>query len=63
MIGWMAATATALAVVYGLADVYKGHPMSTDLAAFYNSVSRTAWGVSVCWVVFSCATGNGGSCF
>ncbi|KAK3592291.1 hypothetical protein CHS0354_032681 [Potamilus streckersoni] len=28
--------------------------------AAYSALFRTAWGFGVCWVVFACATGNGG---
>ncbi|XP_041368659.1 nose resistant to fluoxetine protein 6-like [Gigantopelta aegis] len=58
--GWAIATASALAVVYGLYDVNNGHPLAVDTAAFYNSVNRTVWGACVCWVVLACATGYGG---
>ncbi|XP_013412631.1 nose resistant to fluoxetine protein 6 isoform X2 [Lingula anatina] len=60
LIGWMVATATALALVYGLYDVYQGHPLSNDVGAFYNAVSRTAWGACVGWVIYACCTGYGG---
>ncbi|XP_013404902.2 nose resistant to fluoxetine protein 6 [Lingula anatina] len=60
LIGWMVATATALALVYGLYDVYQGHPLSNDVSAFYNAVSRTAWGACVGWVIYACCTGYGG---
>ncbi|XP_071097623.1 nose resistant to fluoxetine protein 6-like [Haliotis cracherodii] len=58
--GWCVATASALAVLYGLYDVNRGHPVTVDVAAFYNAVHRTVWGASLCWVIFACTTGYGG---
>lgn len=60
MLGWAVATAIGLAVVYGLYDDINNERLSTEVAAFYNSVHRTAWGICVSWVIFTCATGNGG---
>ncbi|XP_071119326.1 nose resistant to fluoxetine protein 6-like [Haliotis cracherodii] len=60
LLGWAIATAVALAVLYGLYDDANGHHLTVDAAAFYNAVHRTAWGACVAWVVFACATGNGG---
>ncbi|XP_013390848.1 nose resistant to fluoxetine protein 6 [Lingula anatina] len=58
--GWVVATACALAVVYGVYDVYQGHPLSNDVGAFYNTMSRTVWGACVGWVIYACCTGYGG---
>ncbi|XP_076436701.1 nose resistant to fluoxetine protein 6-like [Babylonia areolata] len=57
---WAAATATALAVLYGLYEQNQGHPLTRPLQAFYNAMARPAWGASVAWVIFACVTGNGG---
>ncbi|RUS88829.1 hypothetical protein EGW08_003374, partial [Elysia chlorotica] len=59
-VGWAVAAAVALAVVYGLFESTNGHPISTDVGALYNALARTAWGASVSWVIFACATGYGG---
>ena len=62
LVGWCLATATALAVVYGL-FYYSKHPntsMSLVATGFYDSLSRTAWGLSLSWVVLACASGHGG---
>ena len=59
---WAVATATALAVLYGLYHASQGHPVSLPVSALYNAVSRTAWGSAVAWVIFACVTGNGGQC-
>ncbi|GFR70558.1 nose resistant to fluoxetine protein 6-like [Elysia marginata] len=60
VLGWVASAAIALTVLYGLKDYFNGKEMSLHLAATYNALSRTAWGVSVAWVIFSCSTGYGG---
>ncbi|KAK3766954.1 hypothetical protein RRG08_059823 [Elysia crispata] len=59
-LGWAVAWAVGLAVVYGLFENTNGHPVSTEVAALYNSLDRIAWGAAVCWVIFACATGYGG---
>ncbi|XP_013412597.1 nose resistant to fluoxetine protein 6 [Lingula anatina] len=60
LLGWAVATAAGLAVVYGLHDVYQGHPLSNDVSALYITVSRTVWGACVAWVIYACCTGYGG---
>ncbi|XP_052091571.1 nose resistant to fluoxetine protein 6-like isoform X2 [Mytilus californianus] len=57
---WIVAAGLAIIILYGLYDEMNGHPMSVDVAALYNTVHRTLWGACVCWVIFACATGNGG---
>ncbi|KAK3766956.1 hypothetical protein RRG08_059825 [Elysia crispata] len=59
-LGWAVAAAVALAVVYGLFESTDGHPISKEVAALYNALARIAWGTSICWVIFACATGYGG---
>ena len=60
-LGWLLATSTALAIVYGLRGEFSGEaPVSVWTAAFYNGFSHTAWGACICWVTFSCASGYGG---
>ncbi|XP_012934636.1 nose resistant to fluoxetine protein 6 [Aplysia californica] len=61
LIGWALATAVALAVLYGLYPYADGtEKIDLVLSAFYNSLSRSAWGLCVAWVIFACVTGNGG---
>ena len=60
VIGWMFATVVGLSVMYGLYGHYNGHPQSEDTAAFWNSIHRPAWALSICWVIFACANGYGG---
>ncbi|CAG2229734.1 unnamed protein product [Mytilus edulis] len=59
---WSAAIGTGMAIVYGLYDdINSETPLPTSVAAFYNAVHRTAWGLCISWVIFACATGNGGT--
>ncbi|XP_045202055.2 nose resistant to fluoxetine protein 6-like [Mercenaria mercenaria] len=60
-VGWSVATAIAVSVLYGLYTSDGSPPdFSNGVSALYNATSRTAWGLSVAWVIFACATGYGG---
>ena len=61
-IGWCVSTSTALAVIYGM-FYYSSHPgthMTLVASGFYVSLSRTAWALSLSWLVLACASGYGG---
>ncbi|XP_061164514.1 nose resistant to fluoxetine protein 6-like [Saccostrea echinata] len=63
LLGWAVAAASACAVLYGIYDTVKPDQpvaLSKEVAALYNALNRTVWGAAVCWVIFACATGNGG---
>ncbi|XP_053380233.1 nose resistant to fluoxetine protein 6-like [Mercenaria mercenaria] len=61
LVGWSVATAMAVSVLYGLYTSDGSPPdFSNSVSALYNATSRTAWGLSVAWVIFACATGYGG---
>ncbi|KAK3088864.1 hypothetical protein FSP39_024750, partial [Pinctada imbricata] len=60
LLTWAVATALAVTILYGLRDPIVESPMSTQVSALYNTTHRTVWGACVCWVIFACATGNGG---
>lgn len=61
LIGWAMSAAMALAVIYGLYHCNEtGNDMSKMGSIFYLSCSRTAWSVSLAWLVIACATGRGG---
>nr|XP_022323723.1 nose resistant to fluoxetine protein 6-like [Crassostrea virginica] len=57
---WAVTATSACLVLYGLYDSMDGNPLSTGVSALYNATNRTVWGACVCWVIFACATGNGG---
>ncbi|CAG0883124.1 unnamed protein product [Darwinula stevensoni] len=62
-LGWGVATATALAIIYGLTEQFKldGEQLSVTANAFYGGFHRTAWATCVAWVVFACVNGYGGT--
>ncbi|OWF53373.1 O-acyltransferase like protein-like [Mizuhopecten yessoensis] len=58
---WIVMTTLACLVIYGVYDETSGKTaMSVNVAALYNAVHKTLWGVCVSWVIFACVTGNGG---
>nr|XP_006815026.1 PREDICTED: nose resistant to fluoxetine protein 6-like [Saccoglossus kowalevskii] len=60
ILGWVAATAIAVSVVYGLYRTSHGYELSTAEEIIYGSLSRFAWSISVAWVVFACHYGMAG---
>ncbi|XP_059140168.1 nose resistant to fluoxetine protein 6-like [Physella acuta] len=60
-IGWTAAIATGLILVYGIhGDITGNSPSSVGVSVLYNAVARSAWGVCICWVIVACRCGYGG---
>ncbi|XP_033764329.1 nose resistant to fluoxetine protein 6-like [Pecten maximus] len=57
---WLVAAGVACSVLYGLYGAITGSSISVPVSSLYNTVNRAAWGACVCWVIFACATGNGG---
>ncbi|KAK3592290.1 hypothetical protein CHS0354_032680 [Potamilus streckersoni] len=60
LLGWLVAACMNIAVLYGLYNPDNKHVLIEPESAAYTALSRTAWAIGVCWVVFACATGNGG---
>ena len=61
LVGWCVATATAMAVLYGLYGHYNPYkPMDWHLAASYMALQRFSWSLAVAWVAFACINGYGG---
>ena len=48
------------AVLFGQHGLYNGHPWTQDVHSLYLTLSRTAWGVGICWIIFACCSGYGG---
>lgn len=59
--GWALSVSIALSVIYGL---YHCHKTGTDMtemgSILYLSCARTAWSLSLAWLVLACATRKGG---
>ncbi|XP_033118071.1 nose resistant to fluoxetine protein 6-like [Anneissia japonica] len=60
LLGWVTATVTGLAVVYGLYGNFHGNHLSKAGTVVYITLCRFAWAIAVAWVVFACTTGYGG---
>ncbi|XP_076807348.1 nose resistant to fluoxetine protein 6-like isoform X2 [Clavelina lepadiformis] len=61
LLGWLTAAGACCGVVYGLYPTLStGGALNTDLAAFYNAVSRPVWCVGMAWVTIVCVSGYGG---
>ncbi|XP_068229853.1 nose resistant to fluoxetine protein 6-like isoform X1 [Palaemon carinicauda] len=63
LLGWCIATATGLAVLFGMYDYnqlgqYPGYHWADSI--FYGSLHRLAWGLALAWVVFACHYGYAG---
>ena len=60
LLGWVVSAAVAVSVLYGLYPYAHGvKDMPLVLSAFYISLHRSAWGLSVCWVIYSCVKTGG----
>ncbi|XP_070533929.1 nose resistant to fluoxetine protein 6-like [Ptychodera flava] len=60
LIMWCVAIGSGLAVVYGQYPALQGNHPDQWVAALYKSVTSFAFVTAVAWVIFACATGNGG---
>ncbi|XP_069123537.1 nose resistant to fluoxetine protein 6-like [Argopecten irradians] len=57
---WFLIAVLACVVVYGVYGPVNGSQWDNGIAALYNGVHRSVWGLCLCWVIFACVTGNGG---
>ena len=62
-VGWILSISIGLAVVFGLVayldeDQVEEIPLAVSLT--YGPLHRTAWAVSVGWIIFACVKGYGG---
>ncbi|XP_033118039.1 nose resistant to fluoxetine protein 6-like [Anneissia japonica] len=60
LLGWVTATVTGLAVVYGLYGNFHDNLLSKAATVVYITLCRFAWAIALAWVVFACTTGYGG---
>uniref|UniRef100_A0A914X4X3 Acyltransferase 3 domain-containing protein n=1 Tax=Plectus sambesii TaxID=2011161 RepID=A0A914X4X3_9BILA len=61
--GWALSFAMMLTVVFGLYDYMGGAEIPLFWRAMYTAFSKTAWGLSLAWIIFSCYYGYGGQQF
>ena len=62
-VGWSAAVAIGLAVVYGLVpllDPSKVPTINAPTRVIYGAFHRCAWAIAVAWVIFASVQGYGG---
>uniref|UniRef100_A0A914W9K1 Nose resistant-to-fluoxetine protein N-terminal domain-containing protein n=1 Tax=Plectus sambesii TaxID=2011161 RepID=A0A914W9K1_9BILA len=57
---WALSFAMMLTVVFGLYDYMGGAEIPLFWRAMYTAFSKTAWGLSLAWIIFSCYYGYGG---
>ena len=60
LLGWIVCLFICMSCVYGLYSDGDSHLLNLNETVAFQALFRTGWGVAVCWVVFACATGNGG---
>ncbi|KAM8719733.1 hypothetical protein ACLKA7_005886 [Drosophila subpalustris] len=60
--GWLVSLATFMACLFALApyDKFSGPKLTTLGDASYYTLTRLAWPLGLCWVVFACMQGYGG---
>ncbi|XP_054710298.1 uncharacterized protein LOC129219995 [Uloborus diversus] len=57
---WALAFTSSFSIIYGSVDWNRGRKPTVAETVFYASLSKSAWALSVAWVIFACATGYGG---
>uniref|UniRef100_A0A914UHU8 Nose resistant-to-fluoxetine protein N-terminal domain-containing protein n=1 Tax=Plectus sambesii TaxID=2011161 RepID=A0A914UHU8_9BILA len=60
MSGWIICLSLMPTLVYGPHYTTQGHLLDLWVRASYNAFSRPAWGLCLCWIVFSCYYDYGG---
>ena len=58
---WLVCIAMICVIVYAPYSDKDARIFTTAESDVYNALHRTGWGVAVCWIVFACATGYGGT--
>ena len=48
-------------VVYGPYHSHGDHVLTEGASVAYEALNRIGWSAAVCWIIFACVTGNGGS--
>lgn len=48
-----------VAIIFTASDVTNN--FENLKSALYMSIHRSAWAVGICWIIYACYTGNGGT--
>ncbi|XP_067126507.1 nose resistant to fluoxetine protein 6-like [Centruroides vittatus] len=57
---WLSSIAIAMSIVYSTAPWNGGYGYSVEVATIYSAFSKTAWSLSVAWLIYACITGHAG---
>ncbi|CAG2231693.1 unnamed protein product [Mytilus edulis] len=64
LVGWCVAITIGISIIYGLYGFYKDFPVThlgnKSESIIYIGCTRFGWSIALAWVIFVCATGNGG---
>lgn len=60
--GWTLNSAAGFAAVFGLFNYCKTGEITPAAYIMYALFGRITWALCLAWIVFACATGNGGIC-
>lgn len=60
LLGWLVSLTTMMTILLITHPWNYGVPWTNLTAGLYAGMHRTAWSLSVAWIVLSCATGHGG---
>lgn len=65
-LGWTVSAVVGLAVLYGLTpylDPSKVQEIDPIVKMTYGPLHRTAWAMSIAWIIFACSRGYGGTVY
>ncbi|KAK6970255.1 nose resistant to fluoxetine protein 6, partial [Biomphalaria glabrata] len=57
--GWLFCCVFSVAVVYFESNLKEENLIGVYPAAIHNAVSRSAWGLCMCWIIVVCSSGYG----
>ena len=60
IIGWLISLFLCFGLIFFIYPDYQGNPLSKPTHIIYQCFSRTLWGISIGFMIFSCITKYGG---
>jgi hypothetical protein len=60
MCGWILSFFISFGLICFLYPDYQGNPLSKTMHIIYQSILRQLWGLCIAFMIYSCATKNGG---